>query len=153
MTFLFDQHETRHAFFPSLFPGTLGEWLASPWRRPNRSSRPAALGSARRRSSTKTSTWPSTTQVGTSPAVTEAGYTPQRPKYRSHVLQASEFSTPKLQHVSSSSACKNVPKPLPSTMMLVGCQIYYRTQLRRKKVLFGNSRLRNRKNPVQEVLP
>ena len=40
-----------------------GEWRASPWRKPSRSSRRAAPGLARRRSSTKTSTWPSTTQV------------------------------------------------------------------------------------------
>lgn len=44
----------------------LGESLASPWRRPNRSNRPAVLGSARRRSSTKINIWQSTMQVGKS---------------------------------------------------------------------------------------
>lgn len=42
---------------------TAGVWRAWPWRRPSRSNRPAALGSAKRRSSTKTNIWPSTMQV------------------------------------------------------------------------------------------
>lgn len=42
---------------------------------------------------------------------------------RSQVTQAPESPAPALQHVSASAACPNVPKPLPSNMTLVGCQI------------------------------
>lgn len=40
-----------------------GELLVLPWRRPNRSNRPAVLGLERKKSSTKTNIWQSTMQV------------------------------------------------------------------------------------------
>lgn len=125
----------------------LGESLALPWRRPNRSSKPAVLGLARKRSSTKINIWQSTMQVGKSTT-----YWDRLNISKTEVDVTSQFrlqsSLSKKFHHMRSSACKNFKNPLPSIIMLVICQIFYRAILYRKKMLFGNSTLWNSKNPV-----
>ena len=83
-------------FSLSFFLCMLGEQLASPWRRPNRSSKPAVLGLARKRSSTKTNIWQSTMQVGGSMTVIEASDTSQRPKQMSYLNSVFRVLYPKI---------------------------------------------------------
>lgn len=107
--------------FP-LSPGPLGEWLASPWRRPNRSSKPAALGLARRRSSTRTSTWPSTTQVGTRPAVAAAA--PHRRAWHTGHLSFRLQSS--LSPNSSMWALHQLAKPFKNPCLPIWCWLVAR---------------------------